>query len=96
MFNFMSWLNLTLSFLIVGYAAFLFFRGRRINRGMMLLNVVAGLYIGTVYILLAVDQFFMDILTAEIFRVYCIKPAVFFLLCVILAWTVRSGWRDEN
>jgi hypothetical protein len=92
----MSWINFTTALLIIGYAAYLYFHGRPINRGMMIVSLLAGLWAGIMYGLFIIDQLLYDILSPDIIRNYCIKPAIFVLLCTILAWTIRSGWRDDR
>ncbi len=96
MLNLMSWINFFTSLAIIGYAVFLFFRGRPTNKWMMLVSMLAGLWAGVMYALFIIDQLFWDILSPDIIRNYCIKPAIFVLLCTILAWTIRSGWRDDR
>lgn len=96
MLNTMSWLNLVTSLLIVGYAGFLLVHGRPINRGMMVVSMVAGLWAAVMYGLFVIDQLWFDILAPDVIRNYCIKPAIFVLLCTILAWTIRSGCRNER
>ena len=96
MVNTMSWLNLFTSIIIVGYAGFLFFHGRRINKWMMLVSALAGLWAAVMYGLFIVDAFLWDFMDRDTIRNYCIKPAIFVLLCTILAWTIRSGWRHDD
>ena len=95
MVNTMSWINLLTAIAIVAYAGFLYYHGRRINRGMMIVNIVAGLWAAIMYSMFVIDQLVYDFLSPEIIRNYCIKPAIFVLLCTILAWTIRSGYRDR-
>ena len=96
MVTYMSWANLTVSLIIVFYAAYLFDRGRKINKGMMVVNVIAGLWGVFAYGLFIFDALVYDVLSKEAIREYCIKPMVFVLFCTVLAWTIRSGWRHDR
>jgi hypothetical protein len=96
MLNAMSILNLTIAVAIVVYSAYQVACGRRINRWMMVLNTVAGLWASVMYILFVIDTVWFDIFPPTVIREYCIKPAIFVLLCTILAWSIRSGWRDDR
>ena len=96
MLNSMSIINLTVGVVIVAYSFYLIFKGRRINRWMMLLNTIAGLWAVVMYSLFVVDTLWFDILPPNVIREYCIKPAIFVLLCTVLAWSIRSGWRSDD
>ena len=96
MVNTMSWLNLLTAIIILGYAGWLFFHGRKINKWMMMVSALAGLWAFIMYGLFIVDALVWDIMDRETIRNFCIKPAIFVQLCTILAWVIKSGWRNDN
>jgi hypothetical protein len=96
MVTYMSWANFSLSLIIVFYSAYLYDKGRKVNKGMMLVNVIAGLWGVFAYGLFIFDALVYDVLSKEAIREYCIKPMVFVLFCTILGWTIRSDWRHDR
>jgi hypothetical protein len=96
MLNAMSILNFTVALVVLLYGLHLALHGRKINRWMFIVSALAGLWASVMYAMFIVDQVFVDFVSGTFIREYCIKPVIFILLCTILAWLIRSGWRDDH
>lgn len=94
MLNPMSILNFTIAICVLLYASYLVVHGRPINRWMMVVNALAGLWSVVVFGLFILDVAILDILDPETIRTYCIRPVIFVLLCTVLANTIRQGWKN--
>lgn len=91
-----SALNLILSLAIVIYAVRLLRKGRRLDKGMYWVYLMAGLWTSSVYILYLIDLYLYDFMDRYVVRTFCFRPIIFILLCTILAALIRTGWhRDE-
>lgn len=91
----MTIINLTISLCVLIYAGYLVFHGRPINRWMMVVNALAGLWASAVLGLFIFDAVVFDFLDSETIRTYCIRPVIFVLLCTVLANTIRQGWKPK-
>ena len=92
----MGWANLLLSILVIVFATWEIFKGRAINRGMMIVYALAGLWSLVVYGLIVVDTVVVDIMDSSYVKNFCIRPMLFVLLCTILASVIRGGWKDGH
>ena len=90
-----SMINLFIAMVIVYYSIYLMFVGRPINRWMWFFSAIAGLWFVTMYGLFFIDKFWIDFMDAETIRTLCIKPAITVIECMLLAWIVKSGWREN-
>lgn len=94
--HFLIVLNLIFSLILFLHAGYFFLKGRLVDRWVMVLNGFAGLVSFSVYSIFFIDHLFFDILEDIWFRTYCIRPVYFFLLCVIIANTIRIGRTDAQ
>lgn len=92
----MSIINLALSITIVAYAVMLLRKGRKLDKGMYWVYLMAGLWTSTVYALYLIDIYIYDFMDRYVVRTFCFRPIIFLLLCTVLAALIRTGWHRDN
>jgi hypothetical protein len=95
-FHMIAWMNLLMAFAIVSYSTFLFFKGRKLDKWMMAINALAGLWVFIIYTILLVDTYWKDILTPQEITLYLVRPALFILLSTKLSNIIRIGRRNDH
>ena len=94
--NPMAYINTALSLIVIAVGVYYAIWGRKLDRPMMWVNTLAGLWVLGAYLTIIVDAFFIDILTPQEVTLYAIRPALFVLLVTKLANMIRMGRRDEK
>ena len=87
--TFMSWAIFILSIIIVCYAGYFIVKGRRVDRGIMVWNMISGFWLMSVYLVVIYDEFLRECLTPREITVWLIRPVVFVLGFIILSNCIR-------
>ena len=89
-------LNAIISMIILGYALYIVFRGRRETRSMNILYAVVGFWATFVHAVVLYDYLIWDFMEWQFVTMYLIKPLIFILLCTVLAAIIKNGWRYDD
>ena len=89
-------LNAIISMIILGYALYIVFRGRKETRAMNILYAVVGLWATVVHGVVLYDYLIYDFLDWQFVTMFLIKPLIFVLLCTVLAAIIKNGWRYDD
>ena len=94
--NPMTIANFLMSAVLLGYTAYLVFRGRPEVRPMMLVFAAAGLWSFAVHLAVVIDLTCCDFMAWQFVTNYLIRPLLFVLMCAVLAAAIKSGWRYDR
>jgi hypothetical protein len=94
--NVMTYANAGLSLLIIVMGVWYAFYGRKIDRGMMWVNIIGGVWVMVAYVAIFIDALWVDFISPAEITCYVIRPAIFVLLCVMLSNIIRIGRRDGH
>jgi hypothetical protein len=92
----MMFANLLFSMVLMVYSWYFVFNGRRIDKAMMVINAVAGTLSSLLYGVFVIDHFVIDIVNDMWFRDYCIRPVYFFMICALIASSIRIGRKPHG
>jgi hypothetical protein len=92
----MTYVNAGAALLVVALGLWYAVKGRKIDRGMMVVNVISGMWLVVAYTLIFVDALWVDIITPDQITCYVIRPALFVLLAAKIANIIRIGRRDGH
>jgi len=92
--NPMAYVNTLLSMVVIIMGIWYAIYGRKIDRWMMLINVLAGFWVLCAYLAIFLDNFFIDFMSAQDVTAYAIRPALFVLLATKLANMIRIGRKE--
>ena len=94
--NVISWCNFALSLTLIGYTVYAMVHGRKVLRGMMFWNGIAGVWLFLTYLVVIYDAFFKDILLPREVTYWLIRPLVFVLGFIILTNSIVIGRRHGD
>jgi hypothetical protein len=94
--NPMTVANFIMSAVLLGYSAYLVFRGRREVRSMMIVFAAAGLWSFGVHLAVVFDLLVYDFMCWQTVTNFLIRPLLFVLMCAVLAAAIRMGWRYDR
>jgi hypothetical protein len=92
--NPMAYANTVVALLVIILGIYYFLKGRKVDKWMMLINVLSGFWVLVAYIAIFIDAFVVDFLSPAQITCYVIRPALFVLLSTKLANIIRLGRRD--
>jgi hypothetical protein len=90
--NPMSYINLVVALTIVGLSGWYFFKGRVIDKWVMLSNSLAGTWASTTILLIIYDRFYHDVFVEGTTR-WLISITLFVILATKLGNLIRIGRR---
>jgi len=93
--NPMTVLNLIVALSIIALGLYYFIRGRKVDRWMVLSNLLAGVWAATTIIVIIIDRTYKDIFVEHTTR-WLISVTLFVLLCTKLGNLIRIGRKDNG
>jgi len=91
----MAYLNALAALSIIILGTYYARKGRRVDKWVMICNVIAGVWVLIAYSMIFYDSFIKDIFTPAEITCFVIRPAIFVLLTTKIANMIRIGRRDD-
>ncbi len=92
----LSWVDFTLSFVMVAIATYYLLYGRKLYRGLIILNLAVSVQFATAYILVVLDHCCLDIFSKQNVAEFLIKPLLGGMGVTILVNTFFLGRRNDH
>ena len=94
--NMQTAFNFFLIIVTVFVSGYYLVRGRKLDRWMMAINLLASLLVSAAYGLVYYDALLVDFMTMHEVSIYLLKPVNMILICVMLANIIRIGQKHDR